>query len=73
MRPAVRDGAGERYLRFLRDVRAPIHADVTLEGLWGADNYPVISEGTRSWGGLAAYRPSALVRTRSAGSALVDC
>lgn len=35
------------------------HAEVALDDLWGADTFPVISEGTRR-GGLAVYEPLAL-------------
>jgi hypothetical protein len=37
-----------------------IHADVALDLDWGASNFPVISDGTRRYGGLAVYQPSAL-------------
>jgi hypothetical protein len=38
-----------------------INADVTFGAAgWSADNYPVLSDGSRRYGGLAIYRPSGL-------------
>jgi hypothetical protein len=48
------------YQMLVGDARGvAIHADVTLDGNWHIDSYPLL-QGTRSFGGLAVYRPSAL-------------
>jgi hypothetical protein len=39
---------------------APIHADLTFHGVWAGDNYPVLRDATRRFGGVAVYRPLAL-------------
>jgi hypothetical protein len=37
-----------------------IHADVTLVGEWGMSEFPVLSDSTNRYGGLAVYRPDFL-------------